>query len=78
MTKLQVDEDNGFEFCFKAFCACISGFHTCCRLAITIDGIHLKGKYKGNLFIITSIEGNEHIFPIALGVENIENDRSWT
>ena len=53
MTKLKVDNDNRFEICFMAFDACIFGFRECCRPVIAIDGTHLKGKYKGILFIAT-------------------------
>ena len=56
ITKLQVDEDNKFEICFMAFDECIKGFHECCRPAIVIDGTHLKGKYKGILFIATAMD----------------------
>ena len=55
VTKLQVDDDNRFEICFMAFDACIFDFRECCRPAIAIDGTHLKGKYKGILFIATEI-----------------------
>ena len=75
MIKLQVDEDNRFEICFMAFDTCISSFCECCRLAIVIDGTHLKGKYKGILFIATAMDGNDQIFPIAFRVGHLENDR---
>ena len=76
MTKLQIDEENRFEFCFMALGLCISGFKVCCKLAIVIDGMHLKGKYNGILFIATTMNGNDYIFPIAFGVEDIKNDRA--
>ena len=57
------------------FGACIFDFCTCCRLAIVIDGTHLKEKYKGILFIATAMDGNDQIFPIAFGVGHLENDR---
>ena len=57
-----------------AFDACISGFRSCCRAAIVIDGTHLKGKYKGILFIVIVMDGNDKIFSIAFGVGDIEND----
>ena len=60
------------------FDACIFDFHECCRLAITIDGTYLKGKYKEILFIATTIDGNDQIFLIAFGVGHLENDRCWT
>ena len=61
-----------------AFDACIFDFRTCCRLAISIDGTHLKGKYKGILFIATTMDDNDQIFPIAFGIGYLENDRCWT
>ena len=38
---------------------------------------HFKGKYKGVLYIITVMDGNEQIFPIAFGPANLKNDRGW-
>ena len=61
-----------------AFGACIFGFQTCCRPAIATNRTHLKGKCKGVLFIALTMDGNDHIFPIAFGVTDIKNDRSWT
>ena len=78
MTKFKVNEDNRFEICFMAFDACIFGFRTCCRPAIAIDETHLKGKYKGILFIATVMDGNDQIFPITFEVGHLENDRCWT
>ena len=57
--KLKVDSENRFEICFMAFGVCIFGFRECCRPAIVIDGTHLKGKYKGILFIATAMDGND-------------------
>ena len=73
--KLKVDNENRFEICFMAFGACIFNFSMCCRPAIAIDGAHLKGKYKGILFIATTMDGNNQIFPIAFRVGYLENDR---
>ena len=60
------------------FSAYIFDFRECCRPTIAIDGTHLKGKYKGILFIATAMDGNDKIFPIAFGVGHLENDRCWT
>ena len=51
-----------------AFGVCIFNFRACCRLAIAMDGTHLKGKYKGILFIATAMDGNDQVFPIAFKV----------
>ena len=58
--------------------AYIFDFRECCRPAIAIDGTHLKRKYKGILFIATTMDGNDQIFPIAFGVGPLENDMCWT
>ena len=78
MTKLKVDNENRFEICFMAFSACIFDFREYCRPAIAIDGTHLKEKYKGILFIATTMDRNDQIFPIAFGIGYLENDRCWT
>ena len=62
VAKLKVDNENRFEICFMAFSACIFDFREYCRPAIVIDGTHLKGKYKGILFIATVMDGNDQIF----------------
>lgn len=41
---------------------------------IVVDGTHLKGKNKGVLFVAVTKDGNEQIFPLAIGVGPIEND----
>ena len=41
-----------------AFGACIFGFKAC-RLVVTIDGTHLKGKYKDVMYVIAAMDGNE-------------------
>ena len=58
-----------------ALSACISDFREYCRPVIAIDGTHLKGKYKGILFIATVMDGNDQIFSIAFGVGHLENNR---
>ena len=75
VTKLKVDSENRFEICFMAFGACIFDFRECCKPAIAIDETHLKGKYKGILFIATTMDGNDQIFSIAFRVRHLENDR---
>ena len=57
--------------------ACISGFHTSIRLVITIDGIFLKAKYLGTLFVAACKDGNNQIYPLCFGIGDSENDASW-
>ena len=48
---------------------------SCCRSIIAIDGTHLKGKFKGVMFVATTMYGNEKNYPIAFGFGDGENDQ---
>ena len=78
ITKLLMDEENKFEYTFMSLGSSITSFKECCRPVIVIDGTHLKGKFRGVLFVTTANDGNEQIYPIAFGVGDKENDRSWS
>lgn len=45
---------------------------------IIIDGAHLKGSFKGTMFLAVGMDGNNNIFPIAFGVGKSESGDSWT
>ena len=49
-----------------------------CRPYIALDACHLKGKFNGALAVVTSVDGNNSIFPIAYCVLELENTQSWT
>lgn len=57
--------------------ACVKAF-SCARPVIVVDGTHLKGKYKGVMFVAATKDGNEQIVPLAFGIGDKENDLSWT
>ena len=38
----------------------------------------MKGKYKGTLFVAAYLDGNEQIYPLALGVGDTKNKQSDT
>ena len=54
------------------------GFCKCCKPVIVIDGTHLKGKFRGVMFVATTKDADEQIYPFAFGFGNRENDLSWT
>ena len=74
VTRIQTDEENIFEYFFMALGPCITRF-TSYKPVVAIDGTHLKGKYKGVLYVVAAMDGNEPICPIAFGVRDLENDR---
>ena len=47
------------------------------RSLIAVDGSHLKGKYKGTMLVTTSLDMNNQIYLIAIGIVDLENDASW-
>ena len=44
---------------------------------ISIDGIHLYGKYRGVLMIAMAINANQNVFPLAFAVVDKESRPSW-
>ena len=48
-----------------------------CRPLVGLDGCHLKGKFGGHILSATARDGNDNIFPVALGVVKQENKDSW-
>ncbi|XP_058078659.1 uncharacterized protein LOC131226985 [Magnolia sinica] len=66
-----------FERCFVALGQCIRSFQKSLRRVLAIDGTHLKGKYKGVLFIAMALDGDNYIFLIAFGIGESENKSSW-
>lgn len=74
---LKTSDDCSFEYCYFSLDACIRAFRAC-RPVIVIDATHLKGEYKGVLFVASTKDANEQIVPLAFGVGDKENDSSWT
>ncbi|XP_074297964.1 uncharacterized protein LOC141628771 [Silene latifolia] len=50
----------------------------CCRSLIGVDGTHLKGNHGGVLLSAVALDGNNELFPIAVGVVESENKDSWS
>ena len=48
------------------------------RPVVAMDGTHLKGKYKGTMFITLCFDGNQQIYPLAFGIADMENETSYT
>ena len=53
------------------------GFLEGCRPLVGLDDCHLIGKFGGQILSTTSRNGNDNIFPVALGVVEQENKDSW-
>ncbi|KAL0011172.1 hypothetical protein SO802_006280 [Lithocarpus litseifolius] len=80
MTRLKCDSCGvpgtcTFNCAFWAFGLCIEGFMHC-RTVISINAMHLYGKYKGNLLIAMATDANNEVYPLAFAV--VENESKET
>ncbi|KAH9750661.1 SWIM-type domain-containing protein [Citrus sinensis] len=41
------------------------------------DGTHLKGLYRGSMFVATCLDGNNQLYPLAIGIMDSENNDAW-
>ncbi|KAL0701536.1 hypothetical protein Bca4012_057658 [Brassica carinata] len=77
VTFIEVDYMGKFKYAFLSFGPSIRGFKLM-RKVISIDGAHLKLKYKGTLFAATVHDGNFHLYPLAFAIVDSENAASWS
>ncbi|XP_038896223.1 uncharacterized protein LOC120084500 [Benincasa hispida] len=74
--EIELEDEVHFKYMFMALGPCIRGFASC-RPCITVDGSHLKGKYKGTMLVAVSMDGNNQLYPLAYAIIDNETDRSW-
>ena len=74
MTYLQLDGDDNFLYYFVALGSSIKGFTQYIRPVIAVDDTHLKGLYRGSMFIAACLDGNNQLYSLAIGVMDSENN----
>jgi hypothetical protein len=62
---------------YWSYDACKRGFLEGCRPLICIDGCHVKTKFKGQLLTAMGIDPNDCIYPVAMGLVEVECTSSW-
>ncbi|KAH9681072.1 SWIM-type domain-containing protein [Citrus sinensis] len=62
VTHLEQDEDGNFLYYFVALGFFIKGFMQYIRHVIAVDGTHLKGLYRGSMFVATCLDGNNQLY----------------
>ncbi|XP_052172166.1 uncharacterized protein LOC127788091 [Diospyros lotus] len=77
ITIIEIDENNHLLYSFFALRASLKGFRSYIRPIVSVDATHLKGKYKGVIFVAICKDGEEMNYPIAFGFGYGESDRSW-
>ncbi|XP_025612031.1 uncharacterized protein [Arachis hypogaea] len=73
----EVDESSEyFHRLFWTFSPCVEAFKHCKPL-ISIDRMHLYGKYGGSLLLAIAQDGNSNILSVAFALLQGENAESW-
>ncbi|XP_025670680.1 uncharacterized protein [Arachis hypogaea] len=62
---------------FWAFPSCVEAFRHC-KPFVSVDGMHLYGKYGGVLLIAVAQDGNSNILPIAFAIVESKSTESWS
>jgi hypothetical protein len=62
-----------FSTCYISLDACKRGFVSGCRPFICLDGCHIKTKFGGQILTAVGIDPNDCIYPIAMGVVEVES-----
>ncbi|XP_035834043.1 uncharacterized protein LOC118482602 [Helianthus annuus] len=78
VTHIKTDDERRFKMVFVAIGAAIRTFFCNLRLVVIIDAAHLKGEFKGTLFLAVGMDGNNQILPISYGIGKSEDGESWT
>ncbi|XP_021991602.1 uncharacterized protein LOC110888379 [Helianthus annuus] len=78
VTHIKTDDERRFEMVFVAIGAAIRTFICNLRPVVIIDAAHLKGEFKGTLFLAVGMDGNNQILPISYGIGKSEDGESWT
>ncbi|CAO2149444.1 unnamed protein product [Urochloa humidicola] len=69
--------NNRFSTLYMSLDACKRGFLATCRPIICLDGCHIKTKYGGQILTAVGIDPNDCIFPIAIGIVEVESLITW-
>ena len=77
VTHLEQDGDGNFLYYFVALGSSIKGFMQHIRPVITVDGTHLKGIYRGSIFVAICLNGNNQLYPLPIGIMDSENNDAW-
>ncbi|XP_017982399.1 PREDICTED: uncharacterized protein LOC108663297 [Theobroma cacao] len=78
VTAVATDEEERFKYYFWSYGACIRGFRDVTRLTVVIDATHLKGRFKGVLFVAICKDVNECVYPVTFGIGHVKYEDSWT
>ena len=77
IVELSHSSNDHFEQLFFAHAVSIKRFAIGCRPIIAIDSGHMSGSYRGALFLATTYDANDSMFPLAFDVMSSKNYEDW-
>ncbi|GJS49092.1 pentatricopeptide repeat-containing protein [Tanacetum coccineum] len=72
------DDKTYFDRFYCCFYGLKRGFQLGCRPVIALDGCFLKKPNVGEILTAVGRDGNNHIYPIAWAIVNVENKDNWS
>ena len=66
-----------FQRAFLCHGMCVRAFEHTTKI-VGLDACHIKAWYGGVLLVMTVLDGNGQIFPVALGIAESENPGTWS
>ncbi|KAG6390271.1 hypothetical protein SASPL_148003 [Salvia splendens] len=75
MAALHGTYEEGFKL-LPAYCELIRKTNPR-SIASVLDRVHLKGKYIGTLLCAAAVDADDHLFPLAIAVVDVESDENW-
>lgn len=67
-----------FDRFYVCFAGLVNGWKAGCRRVIALDGCFLKKPNQGEILTAIGRDGNNHIYPVAWAVVNVENKDNWS
>ncbi|GKB51683.1 multidrug resistance-associated protein 5 [Tanacetum coccineum] len=67
-----------FDMFYVCFARLADGWKAGCRKIIALDGCFLKSPNQGEILTTIGRDENNHIYPVAWAVVNVENNDNWT
>ena len=72
-----IAQDGVFQRAFLALRMCVDSFWHSTRV-VCLDACHIKAYYGGVVLVMTSLDGNNQVFPGAVAITESENVDTWT
>ena len=77
ITHLERNGNGNFLYYFLVLKYSINGFMQYIRPAIVVNNTHLNRLYRGSMFVVICLDGNNQLYSLAIRVMDSENNNVW-